>query len=119
MSISHDNIIILWNVNNWEILIKSNEANIFVLLFLACFLKNLNNIYLLSSNVNGRDFGSINVFDINGKKCQQLIILAMIRILLIFFDKILSEIYIIAGNFGFIRDMIFFTINYIIFIVMI
>ena len=50
LSISYDNNIKLWNINNWENILKINYINKVGYLYSACFLNDNNQIYIISSN---------------------------------------------------------------------
>jgi WD40 repeat protein len=49
---SNDSNIRVWNVNGWECIFNFTNINKAGLLVSACFLKNNNQIYIVSSNFN-------------------------------------------------------------------
>ena len=63
-----DNNIKLWNINNYECLIDIKNINKKGWMYSACFLKENNKNYIITSNYNSSDCEFIKVFDFNGNK---------------------------------------------------
>ena len=104
--LAYDNIIIIWNVNNWECIFNISNINNDGYLWSSCFLNESNQIYIITSNFN--IFGkseSIKVFDLNGKKIRE-INNSNERTYFIdtYYDSILSKNYIITGNKGYVKS---------------
>ena len=66
LSISLENNIKLWNVNNYECLLNIKNINGKGRLFSACFLNDNNQIFILTSNIIDNP-EPIKIFDLNGK----------------------------------------------------
>ena len=101
----HDNNIKLWNINNWECL--HNFVHIYNSgqLFSACFLKDNNQIYIISGNSNFNNSEPIKILEFNGNILKE-IENSNDNIFFIdtFYDKYLYKSYIITGNFGFVKS---------------
>ena len=95
----YDNNIKLWNINNFECLYNFKNINKNGLLLSACFLKEQNNIYIISSNFLGDN--PIKVFDLNGNKIKEInYYIGKIYFINSYYDRKLSKNYIIIYNSG-------------------
>ena len=74
MSVSEDdNNIRIWNVNNWECIQNITNINNVGELLSPCFLKENNQIYIITSNCNKNGNSEyIKVFDLNGQKIREI-----------------------------------------------
>ena len=74
MTISSDeNNIKLWNINNWELILNLQKVNNKGYLFSGCFLKENNNNYIVSSNLDwNSNLEPIKIFDFNGNKIKEI-----------------------------------------------
>ena len=101
LSIScQDNNIKLWNINNYDLLLNIKDINSKPSLNSACFLKDDNQNYILTTNCNWANISdSIKVFNFNGKKIKE-IKNSNDRTLLIdiYYDNKSSKIYILTAN---------------------
>ena len=98
----NDNNIRIWNFNNWECIHNYTNINNVGWLLSACFLKENNQIYIITSNCNKNgNSENIKVFDLNGHKIKEINNSNEKTYFIdIYYDKILSKNYIIAGNLG-------------------
>ena len=106
MSISaKDNNIKIWNINNLEFLINIKNINKNGYLNSACFLKDNNEIYIVTSNFYYCTFESIKIFDLKGNKIIE-IKESNDKTYFIdtFYDKNLCKNFIIASNIGYIKS---------------
>ena len=106
MSISNeDNNIKLWNVNNWECILNIQNVNTYGHLYSACFLKDNNNNYIVSSNYSEvDDCEFIKIFDFNGNKIKEINNSNEITFFVdSYYDKIFYKNYIITGNLNYIK----------------
>ena len=106
MSISaKDNNIKIWNINNLEFLINIKNINKKGYLNSACFLKDNNEIYIVTSNFYYCTFESIKIFDLKGNKIIE-IKESNDKTYFIdtFYDKNLCKNFIIASNIGYIKS---------------
>ena len=102
---NNDNNIKIWNINNWECLINIENINQSCDLYSACFLKDKNNNYIVTSHYHwGGQSEPIKIFDLNGIKIKEIND-SKDKTLFIdtYYDKINCKIYIITGNKGFIK----------------
>ena len=100
LSVSRDNNLKIWNINNWECLLNIKKIYIAGRIFSACFLNDKNKIYIITSNNNHPNHSEeIRVFDflgneitkINDSKDETFFIDS-------YYDNKLSNFYIITGN---------------------
>ena len=107
MSLSmKDNNIRIWNINNFECIHNIIDINNAGYLDSACFLKDNNKIYIITSNSN-RNCNSeyIKVFDLIGLKVKEINNSNDKTYFIdIYYDNILSKNYIITGNFGYVKS---------------
>ena len=101
-----DNIIKLWNVNNFELLFNLERINNQGYIFSGCFLNDNNNIYIVSSNYNNPGMGElIKIFDLYGNKIME-INNSKDNVFFIdsYDDKNKNINYIITGNYGYAKS---------------
>ena len=92
----NDNNIKLWNINNFECLYNFKNINNEGLLISACFLNELNNIYIISSNFLGDS--PIKVFDLKGNKIKE-IKFSEINFIISYYDIKFSKNYLIINKY--------------------
>ena len=105
-----DNNIKLWNIQRWECLVNIENINLDGDLDSACFLRNDNEIYIITSNDKDKDHltDNIQVFDIKGNKIREINDSKEdIFFIDTYYDKQLSKNYIITGNYSFIKSFDF------------
>ena len=105
-----DNNIKLWNIQSWECLLNIEKINLDGDLDSACFLRNDNEIYIITSNEKDKDYltDNIKVFDIKGNKIREINDSKEdIYFIDTYYDKQLSKNYIITGNYSFIKSFDF------------
>ena len=104
---AEDNNIKLWNINNLECLHSFENINQIGYLYSACFMKDNNNIYIISSNWNSsyNNTEPIKIFDLNGNQIK-IINNSHDKIFFIdsFYDSNYAKNYIITGNIGYIKS---------------
>ena len=106
------NNIKLWNINNCECLLDLINVNTRGLLNSASFIKDNNNIYIISSNCVWMDTipDSIKVFDLEGNIIKKINDSNNITFFVdSYYDKKWSNNYIITGNSGSVIVYDFFT----------
>ena len=104
MSISaEDNNLKIWNFQNFNCLLNILNVNKIGLLLSACFFKNNNNIYIVTSNRNWDKNGEpIKVYDLGGIIIKELKNYNFNTFIIdTYYDEKLSKNYIITGNEGF------------------
>ena len=107
MSISgSDNNIKILNCNRWEEILNLTKVNDIGFLYSACFLKDNNNLYIVTSNRNkSGDNESIKLFDMKGKKINEIKNSNESTLLIdTYYDNIISKTYIITGNIGYVKS---------------
>ena len=73
MTIScYENHLKIWNINNWDILVNLKKTNDSGYLNSACFLNEINHIYIITSNFNYSSAEQIKVFDFNRNKIKEI-----------------------------------------------
>ena len=108
MSISsEDDNINIWNANNWNCILNLTNINNSGHLFSACFLRQNNEIYILTSNSNNSSNNHISepikVFDLNGQKIKEVNNSNQSTFFIeSYYDKILSKDYILTAHFDFV-----------------
>ena len=97
MSMSFDNNIRIWNIENWKCIQNIENINENGLLYSACFLNDNNNLYIITSNIENK-FGFIKLFDMEGNKIKEIKDSKnYIYYLETFYDNNNSQIFIIAA----------------------
>ena len=105
-----DNNIKLWNIQSWECLLNIEKINLDGNLDSACFLRNHNEIYIITSNEKDKDHltDNIKAFDIKGNKIRDINDSNEdIFYIDTYYDKQLSKNNIITGNYSFIKSFDF------------
>jgi len=105
-----DNNLKLWDIKNCICLLNLIKINEKGSLYSACFLRKKNKNYIITSNASINYSEPIKIFDLNGNKLGELnnsndetyFIDA-------YYCNIASQIYIITGNFGFVKSYDFNT----------
>ena len=105
LSISYtDNTIKLWNMSNCSLLLNLTKINDDGLLKTACFLKNKDHIYIVSSNFNyNYSFNNepIKIFNLEGQKLKEIKDSKDITFFIdTFYDDNKNKNYIFTGNSG-------------------
>ena len=104
---SEDNNIKIWNFYNWEKVLDIPSANYVGWLYSACFLNTEDNQnYIITSNRNKQgNCESIKIFDFNGYIIKEINnSKEQTYFIDTYYDIILSKIYIITGNVGYIKS---------------
>ena len=107
MSISlDDNNIRVWNLINWECILNIQKINNDGYLYSACFLKENNKLYIITSNFNLLNTSElIKIFDFNGNKVSEISESNDITyIIKNYYDKNSSKNFIITGNLGYVKS---------------
>ena len=104
ISISYDNNIKLWNVNQWECLCDFNDVNKSGYSLSACFLKDNNEYYIITSHYSDNS-ELLKVYDINGKKIKEINNSGDDTSFIdIYYDEKLAKNYILTGNIGYVSS---------------
>ena len=104
ISLSYDNNIKLWNINNWECLSDIEEINKNGYLLSACFLNDNNNYYIITSNYSDNS-ELLKVFDLNGTKVKELKSTGDDASFIdTYYDIKLNKNYIVTGNIGYVKS---------------
>jgi len=100
-----DNNLKLWDIKDCICLLNLEKINKKGNLYSACFLREKNRNYIITSNSYFDDSEPIKIFDLNGNKLDEL---SNSNDETYFIDSyycnISSKIYIITGNFGFVKS---------------
>ena len=113
MSLSKkDNNIRLWNANNWESICNITNVNQNDFLYSACFLKDKNNNYIISSNgcnrqqyMNFHDFEPMKIYNFSGEKIKEIPQSNDCTFFIdTYYDNKLSKNFIITGNYNYIKS---------------
>ena len=110
LSISaYDNNLKIWNVSNFECICNIKNVNKNGLLLSACFLKDKNKDFIITSNDNLYYSEFIKIFDFKGNKLKEIEDFNFNTFFIdTFYDSNISQNYIITGNFGYIKSYNFF-----------
>ena len=104
ISLSYDNNIKLWNINNWECLSDIEEINKNGYLLSACFLNDNNNYYIITSNYSDNS-ELLKVFDLNGNKVKELKNSGDDTSFIdTYYDIKFNKNYIVTGNIGYVKS---------------
>jgi len=68
----YENHLKIWNINNWDILVNLKRTNNTGYLNSACFLNEMNHIYIITSNFNYSLAEQIKVFNFNENKIKEI-----------------------------------------------
>ena len=103
ISTSINNNLKLWKIQNWECLLKIERFNLNGDLRSACFLNLNNQIYILTSNIFGKE--PIKVFNIKGIKIKEINNSKdEVSYIDIYYDNQSSKPYVLTGNIGFVKS---------------
>ena len=111
MSLSKkDNNIKLWNANTWENICNITNINQNDFLYSACFLKDKNNNYIITSNgcnrqqyMNFHNFEPMKIYSFSGEKIKEIPNSDDCTFFVdTYYDKKLSKNFIITGNYNYI-----------------
>ena len=99
-----DNNMKIWNVDNFECLYNFMNVNTKGYLYSACFLDNLNKIYIITSNCTYcGNSEPLKVFDLKGNYIKSIFDSSEITYFtMIYYDK--NTIYLITGNKGYSKS---------------
>ena len=113
MSVSKkDNNIKIWNANDWKLIRDISNVNQNNFLYSACFLKDNNNIFILTSNGKNlqsnqmnESFENIKVFNLEGKLIKEIEETNDCTYFIdIYFDNNLNKNFIVTGNFNYVKS---------------
>ena len=97
MSISSgNNNIKIWDLNNWQCIINYKHINNLGFLYSACFLKENNEIYIITSNNTHKCPEYIKIFDLKGNKIKEIYFSDDNTLFIDVYYE--DKIYIITGN---------------------
>ena len=99
------NNIKIWNVYNWEIILNIEKVNNYGFINSACFLKDKNRIYIITSNCNYESSSEpIKIYDFNGNKINEIINSEEKTLFVdVYYDELLSKNFIISCNFNHVK----------------
>ena len=101
---SFGNTIKIWDLNNWQLLLNIVPNNN-PWIFSTCFLKDKNNICIVTSNWFKSNSEPIKVYDINGNKIKEIDDSNEGTFYIdSFYDTKLSKNYILAGNVDYVKS---------------
>jgi WD40 repeat protein len=104
ISISYDNNIKLWNVNQWECLCDFSDINKSGYSLSACFLKDKDEYYIITSSYSDNT-ELLKVYNLNGQKIKNIDNAGdETSFIDTYFDNKLSKYYIITGNIGYVAS---------------
>ena len=104
ISISYDNNIKLWNINRWDCICNFNDVNKKGYLLSACFLKDNDNYYIITSNYSD-DSELIKFFDLKGEKVKEINNSGDdVCFIDVYYDEKLNKNYVITGNIGYVKS---------------
>ena len=106
ISISFGKNIKLWNIKNLECLYYYNHIYDCGTIYSACFIKDNNNNYIITSNSDfPSNFGMIKIFDFYGNKIKEINDSNDSTFFIdIFYDKNKSKDYIVTGNYNYVKS---------------
>ena len=107
LSIScENNNIKIWNINNLECLLNLENVNSFQYLNSACFLKDENQNYILSTNCNwSGPCDPIKIFDFNGNKIKEINDSNDNTLFIdTYYDNKISKKYIVTANNNYVKS---------------
>ena len=104
ISISYDNNIKLWNINIWDCICNFNVVNKKGYLLSACFLKDNDNYYIITSNYSD-DSELIKFFNLKGEKVKEINNSGDdVCFIDAYYDEKLNKNYVITGNIGYVKS---------------
>ena len=105
MVLIHDNCIKIWNAKNFECLLSIQNINKKGYLYSGCFLKDSNQIYIVTSNISYLDCEPIKIYDLNGNLKKEINNSNDKTYFIdIFYDNKSLKKYIIVGSDGFVKS---------------
>ena len=106
MGIYNDSTIKVFNVNNWECILNLENIYNSGEILSACFLNKDNEILIMTSNRQiGLSSEAIKSFNLKGEKIKELKNSDEMTFFIDnYYDNILSKIYIITGNYGYVKS---------------
>ena len=105
MALINSNCIKIWNAKNFECLLCIKNINKKGYLYSGCFLKDSNQIYIVTSNMSYLDCEPIKVYDLNGNINKKISNSNDKTYFIdIFYDNKSLKKYIIVGNIGFVKS---------------
>ena len=109
MATYFDNNIKLWDNKNWECIFELKNIYDKGYLFSACFIKEINDTYIVTSNYNFKDFPeSIKVFDFNGNKIKEINNSREGTFFIdVYYDYNTSKNFIVTGNRKYIKSYLY------------
>ena len=104
ISISYDNNIKLWNVNQWECLSDFNNVNKSGYSLSACFLKDKDEYYIITSSYSDNS-ELIKVYNLDGQKIKDINNSGDDTSFIdTYYDNKSSKYYIVTGNIGYVAS---------------
>ena len=113
MSVSKkDNNIKIWNANKWELISDIFNVNQKNFLYSACFLKDNDNISILTSNGKNlqqnqmhENFENIKIYDLKGNLIKEIEETNDCAYFInIYYDNNLNKNFIVTGNFNYVKS---------------
>ena len=104
ISISYDQNIKLWDINNFQCILDLTNINKNGWIYSACFLYNNYNIFIITSNSNYFEYNiePIKIYDLNGNKISEINDSNYNTYFInTYYDTKLNKIFIITGNAGY------------------
>ena len=107
---SDDNNIKIWNINNFECLLNLTNFNLHGIIYSSCFLKENNQIYIVTSNYNENFHGnnvceSIKIYNLNGNQIKEINNSKYDTFFIdVYYEVYNNNKYIITGNKRFIKS---------------
>ena len=112
MSVSKkDNNIKIWNANNWEIITDISKVNQNNFLYSACFLKNDNDINIITTNGKNlqsnqvyENFENMKLYNLEGQLIKEINDTNDCTYFVdIYYDNNLSKNFIVTGNYNYVK----------------
>ena len=104
ISISYDQNIKLWNINNFQCILDLTNINKNGWIYSACFLNNNDNLFIITSNSNyfGQIIEPIKIYDLKGRKiCEINDSNYNTYFINVYYDNKYDKNFIITGNAGY------------------
>ena len=112
-----DNNIIIWNATDWKKECEIHNANEKNFLYSACFLQEMNEIKILTSNgknlqayQTNENFENMKLFNLKGELIKEINDTNDCTYFVdIYYDKNSSKIFILTGNYNYVKSYIYET----------
>ena len=112
-----DNNIIIWNATDWKKECEIRNANEKNFLYSACFLQEMNEIQILTSNgknlqayQTNENFENMKLFNLKGELIKEINDTNDCTYFVdIYYDKNSSKIFILTGNYNYVKSYIYET----------